>query len=202
MNRAFVLLLLFVFSNPVSSIAVEEVGREAAAKYFTPSSPKTNLILPRLLALHLGGYTESEAFVWGKRGRNDDIGKYTVGVTYRVGEWTNSMDLHIRVDFNRYELENERPLKMSFLPLITFPDAASGFPLYFGAGAGVGVFFKQLDGESNLSLDYQILAGVRMLDVFGSTGVFFESGMKNHLHLLSDGQVNAVFVATGAVFRF
>lgn len=78
----------------------------------------------------------------------------------------------------------------------------SGFPLYFGGGAGVGVFFKQLRDESSLSLDYQLVMGLRLLRLIGETGLVLETGMKNHVHLLSDGQYNGVFLTLGAAFNF
>lgn len=83
-----------------------------------------------------------------------------------------------------------------------FPDASSKFPLYFGVGAGLGVFVKQLSGESAMSLDYQVLAGARFFDLFNNAGFFLEAGLKNHMHMLSDGQFNGTFVAAGSVFTF
>jgi hypothetical protein len=53
-----------------------------------------------------------------------------------------------------------------------------------------------------LSFDYQLIAGVRFTNLSGRFGLFFEYGLKNHLHLLSDGQVNGTFLSGGAVFSF
>ena len=58
------------------------------------------------------------------------------------------------------------------------------------------------EGESSLSLDYQLIAGARIFDVFENTGFLIETGMKNHVHLLSDGQFNGVFLTVGSVFTF
>ena len=69
-------------------------------------------------------------------------------------------------------------------------------------GAGLGVFFRQVEEESNLSFDYQLVLGVRFLDVINSTGFFMEYGMKNHVQLLSDGQVNGNAISAGATFAF
>ncbi|MCB0369349.1 MAG: hypothetical protein KDD45_07815, partial [Bdellovibrionales bacterium] len=97
---------------------------------------------------------------------------------------------------------NEKPLKMSILPVLIFPEASSKFPLYFGVGAGLGVFFKQVQDESNVSFDYQLFMGARFFNVYGSTGFFIETGLKNHLHITSDGQFNGSYLAAGAVFTF
>lgn len=182
------------------------VGRKAAEKYMAPrrSSTPVGALGPdsHYLALHLGGYASDDAYKWGDGGDMTNIGSWNVGVTYRVGEWKNSMDLGIRLDLSNYKLEEGRSSKLSFLPVITFPDASSRFPLYFGGAIGPGVFIKQVAQESSLSLDYQIFAGARFFDIFGSTGFFIEGGLKNHLLLLSDGQFNGTFVVLGALFTF
>ena len=125
-----------------------------------------------------------------------------MGLTYRLGEWVNSMDLNFRVDFTEYSLLEGSASKLSFLPMITFPDVASKFPLYFGVGAGLGVFMHQLDGESSVAFEYQVIGGLRFFNVLPNTGFFLEGGLKNHILLLTDGQFNGPFVALGSVFLF
>lgn len=190
-------------------------GKKAAQEYFKKrqkpltdsDSEKSNNRKPaaaaatRYLALHVGSFIQEDAYKWGRR-NNDDLGKLNFGVTYRVGEWENSMDLLFRADFTTFDLNEGKATKLSLLPLITFPDAKSGFPLYFGAGLGLGVFFKQIEDESALSFDYQLVAGTRFFDVVQSVGFMAEVGMKNHILLLSDGQYNGVFLNVGAVFAF
>ena len=112
------------------------------------------------------------------------------------------MDLSIRADFNEYATSGEKPMKMSLMPLITFPESAAKFPLYFGIGAGFGVFFRQIQGESAVTFDYQLVAGARFFDIYENTGFFIETGLKNHLQLMSNGQYNGTFLSAGAVFTF
>lgn len=202
-----ILLVIFAATTVQAQDSQPRVGREAAAKYFQRRDPaQSNLNYggtgDHYLALHFSRYMGSQSYEWGQSGRQDDVGGNGVGVTYRVGEWYNSMDLNIRFDYNEYNVAGEKPTKLSIMPLITFPDANSRFPLYFGAGAGVGVFFKQADNESALSFDYQLVAGARFFNVFENTGFFIESGLKNHLLLLSSGQLNGTFLAGGLVFTF
>jgi hypothetical protein len=189
------------------------VGRKAAEKYMAPKNPGaapasssgsgfTGGANAHYMAVHVGGYITDGAYKWGAADSVDDVGKWNLGVTYRVGEWTNSMDLLIRVDFSNFALPDGKANKLSFLPVLTFPDASSRFPLYFGAGLGLGVFVNQLSNESPLALDYQLLAGVRFFDLFRNTGFFLEAGLKNHLLLTSDGQFNGTFIAVGSVFTF
>ena len=221
--KTFVITLAFLlgfqgFSEPAHADDAPRVGRGAAAKYFDKQNPeedpnfqssKVGAAAGRnedhYLAIHVGKMMSSTSYEWGTIGKQDDIGDFTAGITYRVGEWRNSMDLNLRLDFIQYNVvaDGERkPLKLSILPLITFPDATSRFPLYFGFGAGPGVFFRQSEGEASLSLDYQLVAGARFFDVFENAGFFLETGLKNHLQLWNSGQFNGTFLAAGAVFTF
>lgn len=187
------------FADPV-------VGREAATGYFKPVNNDENRSSggskDHYMALHIGKLVNADAWKWGNNKKTKDVGSATVGVTYRVKEWMDTTDFLIRIDFNEYDIDGEKPQKLSFLPMILFPEAASEFPLYFGAGLGMGVFFKQLDGESSLSIDYQMVVGIRFFDVFENVGLFLESGLKNHIQLTDDGQVNSSYISTGALFSF
>lgn len=180
-------------------------GEEAGLrkKYFSDGAGRRPAVSSgsRLLALHFGSFVNSKAFVWGGDSSVSKIGRENFGLTYKIGEWTNSMDLHMRVDWSEFKVEGQRAAKISFLPLVTFPDVAADFPLYFGAGIGVGAFVQQIRKESSLSFDYQLLIGARLLNVFGRAGFFLETGIKDHLHVLSDGQFNGQFLTLGAVFE-
>ena len=184
------------------------VGRGAAAKYFqAPAEDERRPAQSRgsidhYLAIHIGKYMGSRSYEWNGGGKKD-VGGATGGVTYRVDEWNGQLDWNIRLDFQEFDVGgDEKPLKFSILPLLTFPEANSRFPLYFGFGVGPGIFFKQTSGESSLSLDYQLVAGARFFDIAENTGFFIESGLKNHLHLLTSGQLNGTFLSAGALFTF
>lgn len=198
-------LLVGLLSSDAVFAQAPKVGREAAAGYFQRRSPTQEVSsgpADHYLALHVGRFMSSEAWEWGQSSRKENVGSNTFGLTYRMYEWSNSMDLAIRVDFTEYNVADEKPLKMSFLPMLMFPDATSRFPLYFGGGIGMGVFFKQIKDKSPLALDYQLIVGARFFDVFENVGFFVETGLKNQLLLTSSGQFNGVFLSGGAVFTF
>ncbi|MES2965369.1 MAG: hypothetical protein V4760_15910 [Bdellovibrionota bacterium] len=193
------------------------VGRKAAEKYMSPRPAQTSgsdsaqsrstaaELSPtdHYLALTFGGFVSDTAYKWGIRDQQDGTGQSTFGVTYRVGEWRNSMDLGVRIDYNSYSLDAGKANKLSFMPVVSFPDASSKFPLYFGAGVGLGIFTTQLSGESALALDYSLMLGARFFDIADTNaGFVVEAGLKNHLFLASDGQFNGTFVAIGPVFTF
>lgn len=179
-----------------------KVGRTAAQKYFVKEGQDDDSgVNTRLLSLHVGGYLKSKAMQWGSQATSEQVGVQTMGVTYKIGEWVRTMDLNLRIDYFQYEVDKEKPIKVSFLPLLTFPDAATDFPLYFGMGLGAGFFLKQMQRESNLSIDYQLVFGIRWTDLWNKSGFFIESGIKDHIHLLSDGQFTSQFLTAGAVFK-
>lgn len=201
--RMFMVLGMVVsLSQRAFCQAEPPTGHDAAAKYFQKTRGVEEIPREHFLALHVGHFMSTEAWEWGVHGRETDTGSGTAGVTYRVKEWTNSMDFALRIDFNQYNVGGINPIKMSFLPALIFPEASSHFPIYFGGAAGLGVFFQQVDSKSPLALDYQLFAGARFLNIFENTGFFIESGIKNSLFLTTTGQFNGVFLAGGAAFTF
>jgi len=172
----------------------KKVEREVASSYDSGAGD-------RYLGLHIGGFLSQEQYKWGTNNSNN-VGRLNVGVDYRVGEWVKSMDLLMRVDFFSFSLNEGDAYKLSFLPMLVFPDAASQFPLYFGAGAGMGIFLKQIRGQSALSFDYQVVLGARFFNLLNNMGLSIETGLKNQIHLLSQGQFNSVFLTVGTVFTF
>jgi hypothetical protein len=200
------------------------VGRNAAAKYFQANGGKTpdsnfdgyegqpsrrnpsNIDSlstdQRYLAIGVSDYTSSSAYNWGMSGKEEGIGKWGLDMTYRISEYNNLLDQAVRISYTEFQAVGKRASKMSFMYALTLPDAGSKFPLYFGFAAGPGIFFKQLEDESNLSLDYQLFLGLRLFNVFENTGFYVEAGLKNHLQLTSDGQVNGSYISTGAIFTF
>ena len=185
-------------------------GREKAESYFQdrkvsrvlpPRRTASEGSLPRFLALHFGTFFSDEAYNWGRNGQSH-MGRLNAGLDYRLGEWVNAADLALRVDFTSYNLEEGAARKLSVNGIITFPDANSHFPLYFGIGLGPGFFIKQIQNESALALDYSLFGGVRLQEVIDQMGFLVEVGLKDHLHLFSDGQYNGIYINVGTVFAF
>ncbi len=209
-SSALVWLMVIQLVVPVLSYGQDtpgapKVGRKAAQKYFgkeaTPE-PTSGGDGDHYLMLHLGKFTGSETWDWEASGKRKDISAFTLGVTYKVSEFTSTMDWNLRIDFIEYTIDDMRPLKMSVLGLLTFPESRVKFPLYFGMGAGPGFYLRQVPARSNVSFDFQLVAGGRWAPSVGGSGFFVETGIKNHIHLLSTGQFNGVFLAAGAVFAF
>lgn len=154
------------------------------------------------MSLGFGTYSGSSAFNWGQGGREDDVAKWGVDLSYRMLEQEYLFDQSLRLSYNEFEVISQKTTKLSFMYMITFPEATSKFPLYFGGSAGFGVFMQQLKDESALTLDYQLFLGLRIFNVFDSVGLYVEGGLRNHLQLTSDGQLNGTFLSLGTVFTF
>lgn len=181
----------------------QPVGRKVAEKYFMEDKVvvESTRAAENLLMLHIGKFVSSQAYDWGATAQVSDPGQATYGVTYLFDQW-HGMDLNIRMDFHEFNVSSNRAVKIALLPLWTFPRVESRFPLYFGFGAGLGIFMQQVTNKSNLSLDYQLVMGARFLDITPGFGAFVEFGLKNHLHLLTNGQFNGTAFAAGAAFTF
>jgi len=181
------------------------VGRKAAEKYFQEDrkivEEEHSSSVENVLMLHLGRFINSQAYDWGSTSPLNDTGQALYGITYLFDQW-HGMDLNIRIDFHEFNVSNNRAVKIALLPLWTFPKVETRFPLYFGIGGGLGIFMQQLTNKSNLSFDYQFIMGARFLDITPGFGAFVEFGLKNHLHLLSNGQFNGTNFAGGVVFNF
>lgn len=212
-----ILTILTLFS--LNSFAnAPKVGRAAAAKYFQaqgksandtydyearrPSSVEALGVGEHFLAVGIGSFSQTDAYKWGQDAKQEDVGKFGVDMTYRLTPDSTLFDQALRVSYNEFKPVGQHVSKLSFMYALTLPDAGSQFPLYFGVAAGPGIFLKQLDGESSLSLDYQLFLGLRLFNVFEKVGFYVEGGMRNHLQLTSDGQLNGTFISAGAVFTF
>lgn len=150
-----------------------------------------------------GTFASSDSYNWG-HGLSDPkkSGKWGADVTYRISQDEYLFDQALKLSFNQYEVDQTTVNKLGVLYSLTFPEAETRFPLYFGVAAGPGFFLKQIDKESVLTLDYQLFFGIRVFDVFENTGIYVEGGLKNHIHILTDGQFNGSFLTVGAVFLF
>lgn len=184
-------------------------GERAARKYFEERQPEpakktsySSAPTDRFMSVHVGSFIDDKHYRWGAKDRDSDVGGFIGGVSYRIGEWEKSMDLFFRAEFITFSIDDEDPVKLSIMPIVSFPDAASGFPLYFGAGAGLGVFFSQVGEESDLSFDYTLLTGLRFPELFENGGLMFELGYKGQLLLLSSGQFTGVYATVGGAFSF
>jgi len=198
------ILLISILGSSLVLADQPQVGRKAAQKYFAEDAARASSresVGENILMIHIGQYTDSEAYQWGPTTPIYGSGQANYGLTYLIDEW-HSFDANLRADFSEYSLAGNRAVKLAVEPFITFPRAETKFPLYFGFGAGGGLFMQQLTGASNICLDYELVMGLRFMHLAQALGVFAEFGMKNHLLILSQGQFNGTAIDGGLIFDF
>jgi hypothetical protein len=223
MRQLLVILMVSLLSSAAFAQSVDvtdgdgsaTTGKAKANQYFksrkeersapaaTESTGGAGGATPHYLALEIGGFIQGQEYKWGEGGGRN-AGRFNGGVTYRMGEWVNSTDLGIRLEYSTFSLGDAEgdARALSFTPMLTFPDANSRFPLYFGGGVGLDMFIQQVHDRSSVALTWQVVAGARFMDVFPNIGFLVETGLKNHVLLLSEGQYNGVFLNGGVVFAF
>ena len=184
-------------------LGAKTVGRDVASKYMSSNKkakpPSYQDV--RLFSIYGGMATESTRYLWKDEERVRLNGEdYGFGLSYELGEFTSGIDSLIRIDYQRFIVGEDQPVKLSFSSVLTLPESSSYFPIYFGLGPGLGIFLEPVEGESNITLDFQMFLGIRLLDIWKSFGIMIEGGMRNHFNILSDGQVNQTFLSTGFVF--
>lgn len=198
-------LCLLVGAHEVFAAEAPRVGRAAAARYFQNRSQASTAPNAsqgdQAMWLHVGRSVNSSSYQWESPGRTDGVATNSFGFSFLFSEW-GGMDLIFRGDINEFDLRGQRASKLSLLPVVVFPKVETRFPLYFGLGAGVGVYFQQLEARSQIALDYQFFMGARFLDMTPGLGFFIEYGLKNHVHILSEGQLNASVLSVGPIFTF
>lgn len=124
-------------------------------------------------------------------------------VSYKYGEWVNWGDLLFSFSYASQSINGNKARKLGIMPMISFPDAESRFPLYFGLGVGPGIYMKKIQNQSSVSVDYNLFAGLRLYNLFKESGLQLELGIKNQMMLFSNGKFNEGFyVSTGMVFKF
>jgi len=218
------ILIFATLTTSVFSYAnAPKVGRSAAARYFqmekkaerrtmaandadssypSSSSSAGGRLKDHFMSLGFGTFSDATAYNWGQNGKEPSVGKWGVDLTYRFSEQDYLFDESLRLSYNQYKPADQDTSKLSILYAITFPEASSKFPIYFGLAGGLGVYLKQVPDESLISFDYQLYLGLRAFNLFDSVGVYVEGGMRNHLHITSDGQFNGTFLSLGTIFNF
>ncbi len=214
-----IIIFAILSTSTLSFASAPKVGRTAAARYFQlekqaerrgmasetseeSSSSSSHQLKDHFMSLGFGTFSDSTAYNWAQNGKAPNVGKWGADLTYRFAEQEYLFDEAFRISYAQYEPAAQESNKLSIMYSITFPEARSQFPFYFGGAGGLGVYLKQIEQESVISFDYQLYLGLRAFNLFDSVGLYIEGGMRNHLHITSDGQFNGTFLSLGTIFNF
>ena len=197
----FILAILQVFSCPGWA---EDTGKSAAMKYFTGDAKKQistrnpagsgEVPSQKILAVAVGSLINSKNYNWSE----ENFSGWNVEAFYQSAG-TGYFGQGFHLEMQKFAADNTELTKLSFLVSLTFPRRLS-FPVYLGLAAGPGYFLKQQENESDFTFDYKAYLGLRLHQV--NSQYFVQSGVKNHVHVLSDGQFVGWFVSSGVAYTF
>jgi len=198
--------VIFTLVLSMSKAFAVDVGKDAAMKYFTgkpsrtpSSSSNISITSPqstdydRLLSVAIGGLIQTKSYGWSEQsvqGWNLEAAYQSQGDYFLTG---------YALDFQKFVNEGEELSKIAFLFSVSFPRRQT-FPVYIGVSAGPGFFLKQKKDESQFSFDYKAYMGMRLSQSYSL--FFLEGGVKNHLHILTDGQFIGWYMSSGVAYRF
>lgn len=208
MTRGFQQILLFcalMFTLP--QVWAAGTGRSAALKYFTKKpnseSAKIKVRQPQssssgsdrgLIAIGAGSLIQTKSYDWA----GNDLKGWSLNASYQSLK-SSYFNRGYELEFQKISAGENQLSKLSFLLSFSFPKRLS-FPVYVGVAAGPGYFFKQTEGESEFTIDYKAYLGLRLNR--STSQYFLQSGVKNHVHVLSDGQFVGWFVSSGVAYKF
>lgn len=191
--------IIFIIYGTVFLNSFSAFGTEAEARsYFKNREANFS---QRYLNFYLYNALKDIAYSWGSE-RQDQLLNWSAGISYKWDNFGKFGDSIFKAKVSSFSLNDKSILKNSLLFGLSFPDVDSGFPFYFGASIGAGIFFNQIESESILSLDYQAYLGLRLINIYDTIGAFIEWGLDNHFLALSVGQYNSTYLAVGLSFVF
>lgn len=206
MSQTVRLLVLFMLLLAgVQQVEAVETGKRAAMKYFTGGAKKqiktrqTASISPtqpghRILALAVGSLVNSRNY---NEGQGQYMGWNAEAFYLKADQGYFAKGYHL--EMQKFSTHLRELTKLSFLLSFSFPRRLS-FPVYLGVAAGPGFFLKQNKGKSQFSFDYKAYLGLRLNQE--NSQYFLQTGVKNHVLVLSDGQFVGWFVSSGVAYTF
>ena len=200
-------LFLCISIGALDSSQAAQTGKQAAMKYFTakrrpadaPSTVSSRAGSKKgggdeLLALSVGTLVNGEGYQWAEC----DFSGWGVELFYQKPS-TGTFLKGYHLELQNFSVGEQEFSKVSFLLSFSFPQSLS-FPVYIGVAAGPGMFLQQQEGESEFAFDYKGYFGLRFDEA--NSQYFLQTGVKNHIHMLSDGQFIGWFVSSGVAYKF
>ena len=196
--------LLTVFSVYGESQGDKKSGYKYVIRnYFSSRKPnvQSHQGSPRHLALYLGTSLYSETT------DQDVLNPFSsvfFGLSQRIEEFSAIGDLNIRVELLSMQFaDKKREWLVDVTPVFSLPDVRSGFPVYVGAGGGVGLFPRHIVRKKPaLSLNVRFFAGMRVIDWYENVGFLGEVSVKMHFPFYDTKLYMEVLVTLGSLFSF
>lgn len=201
LKRLFAFILV---CSPIAKGYGADTGKEAVMKYFAPGRSGQSMIVNRepaslpgndnLIALSVSGLFNSKSYGWTE----ESLKGWGVEASYQ-SPMASFFTRGFHLEYQKYITDRAELGKVSLLMSFTFPRRLD-FPVFLAIAAGPGYFTKQKANESEFTIDYKGYAGLRFTQQ--NTQYFLQSGVKNHVHMLSDGQFISWYFSSGVAYKF
>ena len=196
--------MCLLIASVTHQASAADTGKAAAMKYFSKNAKRqiktrSPQSIPtaggdRLLAVAVGSLLNARSYQWTE----EELAGWNVELFYQKPT-SGYFGQGFHLELQKFANEVDEFSKVSFLVRFTFPRRLS-FPVYLGVAAGPGFFLEQREDESDFAFDYKAYLGVRLNEP--NSQYFFQSGVKNHVHVLSDGQFIGWYVSSGVAYKF
>lgn len=107
------------------------------------------------------------------------VSSASLSFTQKVAEIRNVGDIQLRPSLLVSQMETGKEISLELSSLMTFPEIQRRFPLYYGAGLGLGFYpFYVLEKKSTLSFHSSFLLGLRFFEIYYNLGGGLEFDLK------------------------
>ena len=128
---------------------------------------------------------------------------FVLGFNRRLKEIPQLGDLNLQAAVISSQMATHRAVLLEITPRLTIPEIRTAFPLYVGAGLGLGFYPRYIIREQPfLSVNSQFFIGLRFFDLYYNLGFSAELNLKIH----SPFSESEIYLETlgrmGLIFRF
>ena len=203
------ILWIFIFSVGIS-FADSEVDSEGKKEgygytlkkyFFGRKKEPISVSSHRNMVLYGGSsfYSDSTA----KDFKGKPFSSLIVGFRQPLWEVLQMGDFSLKTEIQNFRLKTGRVTQINITPLFSMPEARSKFPVYVGLGLGFG-FYPHfiLTGKPALSLNGQLFAGLRLLNLYENLGLNGEAALHMHVPLKEKELYMETIGSLGLLFSF
>ena len=197
---SYLLISFFVFIPAAQAKSQSGYGY-LLKKYFSTRKANTKHYSgsPRSLSIYGGGTLTGKT----KNKSIKSLSTKIIGFDQRLQDYPALGDLNIKTELNFITIQDKPVTVIQISPTFSTPDIRSGFPLYVGAGAGVGLSPDMIiESKMPLFLNAQIFSGIRFVDWYKNAGFKLEVNMKMETSLSELDLRLEVIGLMGLVFSF
>ena len=201
-------LWVFIFCTGVSFADSEVDSKEkkkgygyTLKKYFSGRKKIPSSSSYRNMVLYVGSslYSDSTA----KNFKSIPFSSVIAGFRQPIREVPQVGDFSLKTEIQNFRLKTDRVTQINITPLFSLPEAQSKFPVYVGLGIGFGFYpYFILAGKPALSLNGQLFAGLRLINLYKNLGLNGEVVLNMHVPFKERELYMETIANLGLLFSF